>query len=417
MFAVIKSVEQHQSVLRRIDELMSLDEELTEEQNNELEILAVLVRDYEHRVLPLPDPDPITAIRVAADQRGLAARDLVPFLGTRSRVSEVLSGKRPLSLSMIRALHAGLGIPLESLIAEPQALDEYPTDLEWDRFPVREMARRGWLNVSNSGARARWTLDACRDALAEFLGTPDRLATCLGSLQKTDRIRGGTRLDPYALTAWTAYVLRRAERTDIAQRFDAEAWGEETFHDLRSLSRFDVGPRLAIQFLEDRGIIVDIVPHLPKTRLDGAAMLRSDGTPIIALTIRHDRLDNFWFTLFHELMHVIHHLSTDNESRLSTGVFLDDLDVTVAISDVEAEADNLAREALIPPRHWEHSAVRYVVAPLTVQELARQASVSDAIVAGRVRFERRNYRLLSQMIGAGRVRGLFPEVDWQFVER
>jgi HTH-type transcriptional regulator/antitoxin HigA len=146
-------------------------------------------------------------------------------------------------------------------------------------------------------------------------------------------------------------------------------------------------------------------------------MLRSDGTPIIALTIRHDRLDNFWFTLFHELMHVIHHLSTDNESRLSTGVFLDDLDVTVAISDVEAEADNLAREALIPPRHWEHSAVRYVVAPLTVQELARQASVSDAIVAGRVRFERRNYRLLSQMIGAGRVRGLFPEVDWQFVER
>lgn len=414
MFAVIKSQEQYDAVLRRVDELLSLERAASSDEQNELEVLAVLLRDYEHRESPLLPPDPIVAIRVRAEQKGLLPRDLVPFFGTRSRVSEVLSGKRPLTLSMIRALHEGLGIPLEALVAEPRQPEAHDEEVEWDRFPIREMARRGWLNVARVTGRAKVSYGAAKDALSEFFGSQERLSACFGSLQKTDNVRSGSRVDRYSLVAWTAHVLRRAERVDPVRRFDPADWDDETLRDLRSLSRFEVGPRLAVQFLEERGIIVDVVPHLPRTRLDGAAMLREDGTPVIALTIRHDRLDNFWFTLFHELMHVVHHLARSGSCwQNRSGIFLDDLDVVASISDIEKEADTRAREALIPERLWEGSAVRFVVAPLTVTELAREASVSEAVVAGRVRFEKQNYRLLSQMVGAGEVRAQFPEVNWQ----
>ena len=73
----------------------------------------------EEKQFPIDKPDPLAAIRFRMEQQGLAPRDLVPLLGSRSRVSEVLSGRRGLSLKMIRALVAGLRIPAELLLGEP----------------------------------------------------------------------------------------------------------------------------------------------------------------------------------------------------------------------------------------------------------------------------------------------------------
>jgi HTH-type transcriptional regulator/antitoxin HigA len=138
-------------------------------------------------------------------------------------------------------------------------------------------------------------------------------------------------------------------------------------------------------------------------------MLRNDGTPIIGLTLRHDRVDNFWFTLFHELMHVLQHLSSGGSGE---SYFIDDLDVPPDSYPLERDADSLAREALVPKADFEMSAANFVVAPATVGQLAQQLGIADAIVAGRVRYERRNYRLLSSMIGMGKIRHLFPEADY-----
>src|SRR5690606_14457409 len=80
---------------------------------------------------------------------------------------------------------------------------------------------------------------------------------------------------------------------------------------LRTLARFsylDSGPLLAKEFLNKNGIHLVCEAHLPKTHLDGAALRLPDGSPVVALTLRYDRLDNFWFTLFHELAHVGLHL-------------------------------------------------------------------------------------------------------------
>jgi len=81
-----------------------------------LEVLSVLVEAYEEEHHPVDPPDPIEAIKFRMEQMGLSRRDLEPYLGSRARISEVLNRKRPLSVEMIRRLHAGLGIPAETLI-------------------------------------------------------------------------------------------------------------------------------------------------------------------------------------------------------------------------------------------------------------------------------------------------------------
>jgi HTH-type transcriptional regulator/antitoxin HigA len=89
-------------------------------QGDELEVLSLLIHDYEERVFPIARPDPVAAIRFRMTQQGLTNKDLAPFLGSPSRVSEVLSGRRSLSLKMIRALVSGLRIPAEILLGEMQ---------------------------------------------------------------------------------------------------------------------------------------------------------------------------------------------------------------------------------------------------------------------------------------------------------
>ena len=116
---VIKTETDYAGALARIDKLM--DAAPNTPQGDELELLALLVHDYEDKLFPMDKPDPIAAIRFRMEQQGLRPKDLVPFLGSRSRVSEVLSGRRNLSLKMIRALATGLGIPANVLLGQAES--------------------------------------------------------------------------------------------------------------------------------------------------------------------------------------------------------------------------------------------------------------------------------------------------------
>jgi HTH-type transcriptional regulator/antitoxin HigA len=84
---------------------------------DELEVRVMLVERYEAQHQPMPPSDPIEAIKFRMDQQGLTARDLEPYIGSSGRVSEVLNGKRRLSLAMVKRLHDGLHIPYESLLS------------------------------------------------------------------------------------------------------------------------------------------------------------------------------------------------------------------------------------------------------------------------------------------------------------
>jgi len=113
---LIRNEREHRAALARIDHLM--DARPGTPQADELDLLAALVEIYEDEAFPIDEPDPVEAIRFRMEQQGLKPRDLVPYMGSRSKVSEVLSRHRGLSLKMIRRLSTGLGIPTDVLVRE-----------------------------------------------------------------------------------------------------------------------------------------------------------------------------------------------------------------------------------------------------------------------------------------------------------
>ena len=110
----IKTEADYEVALAEIERLFEAEPGTPE--GDRLEILTTLVEAYEEVHYPIPAPDPIEAIRYYMESRGLVRRDLEPYIGSRARVSEILNRKRPLSLTMIRRLNKGLGIPAEVLI-------------------------------------------------------------------------------------------------------------------------------------------------------------------------------------------------------------------------------------------------------------------------------------------------------------
>ena len=114
----IKTEKDYDAALQLIEELWDSEEGSSE--GDRLGILITLVDAYEQLNHPIYPPDPVAAIEFHMEQNELTRADLETYIGTRARVSEVLNRKRGLSIEMIRSLHEGLGIPLESLIARPK---------------------------------------------------------------------------------------------------------------------------------------------------------------------------------------------------------------------------------------------------------------------------------------------------------
>jgi HTH-type transcriptional regulator/antitoxin HigA len=110
--------ENYQEALARIDQIF--DAKPNTKKGDELEILGVLVDEYEENHFSIEAPSPIEAIKFRMDQLGMAQKDLAKILGSKSRASEILSGKRSLSLNQIKILYKKLDIPAEVLIQEPE---------------------------------------------------------------------------------------------------------------------------------------------------------------------------------------------------------------------------------------------------------------------------------------------------------
>lgn len=113
---IIKTHSDYEEALAQIDTLMDADPNPASDEGAELELLAMLVEQFEDTHFPMDAPDPIEAIKFRMEQAGLKPVDLIPYIGSRSKVSEVLNRKRPLSLNMIRKLRKGLKIPADILV-------------------------------------------------------------------------------------------------------------------------------------------------------------------------------------------------------------------------------------------------------------------------------------------------------------
>lgn len=394
---VIKSNEDYTHAMARLSALMSLDPKAGSKEDNELELLALVIEDFERKIVPPSVPAPVDAILFRMDQMSLGRKDLEQYVGSTSKVSEVLSRKRPLSLSMIRRLHQGLGIPADVLIGceeNKRAILGKEPDMDYTMFPLKEMLDRGCFgDFKGNAQRLR---DYAEDLLLKFmhglLPKQDEPAFLRAPLHQ----RGVRGADGHALLAWRLCVLKKARAMPAPREYKKGILTPKWMKDLVRLSVFEDGPRLAREQLGMAGITLVTELHFKGTYLDGAAML-DGGRPVVALTLRHDRLDNFWFVLMHELAHVAKHLDEANP------VFTDDLDSPGAQDRKECEADELAQEALIPQAAWEKSAVRSSHLAKDVIALAEKLGIHPAIVAGRVRHETKNYRILAKLLGHGLV--------------
>jgi len=396
MNKLIKTPEDHSEALQRLDVLMARNPATGTAEGDELELLAHLIAEYEQQNHDLGFPSPLEAIRFRMEQQGLKPKDLVQYLGSPSKVSEILNGKRGLTLAMIRRLHEGLGIPAEVLIGEHCAAAA--TEVPVEKFPLKVMYERGWLDwFAGSWNEAK---DQAEDLLLRFFNNQLDLKA-IPALHR-QMVRSGSSEDLFALHAWKTRVIRVATAKQLKTSFDPAAINEKFICNLRALSLHADGPKLAISLLEQYGLAVVIESHLKGTHLDGAALRMSGGAPVIALTLRYDRLDNFWFCLFHELAHVTKHICGDKADA-----YFDNLDAKA--EGAETDADKFALDGLIPPAEWSKiKKVTKLTAKLVIEE-ARRLVVHPAVIAGRIRREKHDYTKFSQLVGQGQVRCLFPE--------
>ena len=396
MVKMVKTDVEYKKALEEVEKLIDLDPPANTIKNDRLELLSFIVAKYEEDNYPLGFPDPIEAIKFRMEQKRLTQRDLIPFIGSRSKVSEVLNRKRPLTLKMMRAINKNLGIPAEVLLQEQGgALLSAHNEIDWLRFPLKEMLKRQWFTDFNYSLYD--VNDYAEELMRKFLKGVE-----IEDLEQAlcrQNIRSGSEMDQYALLAWKARVQYLAEKNHIRYSYNPGIVNRGFLSELVKLSYLSDGPLLAKEFLAKNGIQIIILRHLPKTHLDGAALTVKE-TTIIALTLRHNRLDNFWFSLFHELSHIALHIGKDEND-----CFLDDLDVNG--NELEEQADQFARDALIPVRQWERFPQKFTTQ--TVLSFAESLRIHPSIVAGRVRREQNNYRILSRLVGSGESRKYFPE--------
>ena len=193
--------------------------------------------------------------------------------------------------------------------------------------PVKEIVRRGWIEDCDD-------VNDLEAQVQAFLGVDslDEVPPLYVAARRT-----ATRApDPRGVLAWTRRVEQLAGSQEVGE-FDA-AKLPDAVKELLALTEQEDGPIHVGGILRGAGICFVVVPHLPKTFFDGA-VISSNGNSVVALTIRHDRLDSFWFTLMHEVAHLV--LGHEGDR-------IEDLDGDAGGNMEEMEADALAADWLVP---------------------------------------------------------------------
>lgn len=397
---VIKTEQDYREALKLVDGLMVCDPNPDSTEGEQLSLLTALIQDYEQKNISESFPGPIEAIKFRMEQMDFIAADLIPFIGSRSRVSEILSGKRQLTLEMVRALEVGLGIPAKVLIRKPDIKEDSEYQ-GWDNRLFIEMEKRGYFNDLVKKGEGKVSI------LKNFfssVGSPAQI----GAMLRKSNYRSSPLTDKRALAAWTTAVLKKVKEIKINKEYVDGTVNSDFMKNISQLSAKERSPILVQEYLKKYGIILVIEPHFSKTYLDGAAILINKKNPVIGLTLRHNRADNFWFTLMHELAHISLHYKDD------ISMFYDEIEGVeiTELDEKEKEADQMAEEVLLPHSKWEISPARLVPSEMAVKGLAKELGVHPAIIAGQIRHKGNKYVYLNKIVHSEQVRNYFPNEIW-----
>lgn len=342
-------------------------------------------------------PDILIQARIA---RGMSQKEFGDYIGVKEQQIQRYEAERYRSASLDRLVEIAdaLGIQIHKR-AELLGSDDFGSfdPSSWSSFPVSEMAKRGWFeDFAGTPAQAR---KAAGTLIPAYLANAQARYASAALHRKSVRASGVV-LEA-ALSAWEARIRQLADRDPPEVIFDSGKIDDAWVAALVGLTVEPDGPSLAVPHLRSIGISLAIERHLPGTLLDGAAMTAFGRHAIVGLTLRHDRLDNFWFTLLHEIGHLKLHIDHDGIAAI-----FDDTE-SAATDEIEREADLFAQEALLSADSWKVAASRFTRTEQAVAGDAKRFKVGQAVIAGRVRREARDYTLLPNLVGAGDVRRQF----------
>jgi len=332
------------------------------------------------------------ALIVARISRKLSQKELARKLGLREQAVQRYEAEKYRSISLGNYLKFAsvLGLDWRTELGRAEsggwalAHEISPGEA---RKVLKHGREQGWFAHDASDEDGLSQLKRHMAEHAVKYGTPSLLRTGLNVVDHSE---------DWVLLSWKAQVTRRAEAA--AEGLPAYRPMEVLWlQDLVRLSAGEEGPVLAAGLLRTHGIILIIEPHIPGMGVDGAAFLVGE-IPVVALTLRRDSIDNFWFTLLHEVAHIVLHYRTG----LVTGFF--DGEEAPSADEIEAEANSFAANLLVPQEIWRRSPARIAKNAAPIEALARQLSVHPAILFGRVRKERGDYSIFSNKIGQGSVK-------------
>ncbi|GAB2179498.1 hypothetical protein DLREEDagr8_50560 [Dongia sp. agr-C8] len=381
----------HRSLTTERNELRKLLESYQKAKNGDFSALKELAGS-----------DPGALLIVARITKGLSQKELARKLGLREQAIQRWETERyrSISLSNYQKVAGVLGVTWSIDISTPLK-ERLGLAIETPRSQVAKVLRHArdhkWLEAKdpNDENAIAALVRYVGDHVIRY-GTPSLLRTGMNVIDHSQ---------DWSLISWKAQVTRRAEHIINSALPKYRPIDVSWLMQLVRLSSHDDGPRLAQELLRRHGIVLIAEPHIPGMSVDGASFLVDD-VPVIGLTLLRDSLDNFWFTLLHELGHIILHYRTG----LASG-FFDDV-TSPEVDEFEEEANAFASNLLIPEEIWVRSPARVARLPTAVEKLAKQLGINSAIIFGRIRMERNDYALFSEKIGRGLVRRqLVPDIQ------
>jgi len=320
-------------------------------------------------------------IRDELEERGWTQEDLSRILGRPlPAVSEIIMGKRSITSQTARELAEAFGTSAEywmNLEAIYQLRKNGVSTGQVGRMarifesaPVKMMEKRGWIKAANDPAKLEAEL--CRFYRIDSLQTEPRLRIAARASVMDDELTSSQ--IAWSYRAWNlgqAVACAPYSRDRLLQAIPK----------LRELAAFPESARHVPRLLAEHGVRLVIVEYLPGARIDGVTV-SEDSTPIVALSLRFDRIDYFWHTLIHELVHVLNGDGTRFDIDLSpdgnSGWSID--------QDCEAKANEEAADMLIPRAQLESFILR--VAPLfsktRINQFANRVRIHPGIVVGQL---------------------------------
>lgn len=331
------------------------------------------------------------------EERGWAQADLAEIIGkTPATVNDLIKGKRKITPEMAEGLAAAFGTSAEYWTNLETAYQYWLIRKQRDQptptqrkaalmaiAPYRELIRRGWIESSND-------IDVLESNVLRFLD--------MASFQDRPRqIRHAARRSSSYAEVSPALQAYLAKARQIALGVHAERFDKNTLREalekLKALRRNREDIRLVPKVLADAGIRLVIIEHLPGTKVDGGTLWLDDGSPVIVLSIRYDRIDSFWHTLMHEIGHIVNSDAEVVDSNLVGENAAD----SGAISPSEIEADEFAVDFLVPQAALQtfinnHRPLYYA---RDIQGFAHVHRIHPGIVVGQLqhRDELRYYQL------------------------